>query len=82
MAMGGYGEKDLSLPLSLSSSWPSLGPQNRSVWFIYRYRLVRSFIAERERGRAREADGGSEEVEDRPLSRIDVLTFLGIYHCV
>jgi len=34
MAMGGCGERDLSL--SLSSSWPSLGPRNRSVWFIYR----------------------------------------------
>lgn len=41
MAMGAYrgggvvgGEDDLSL--SLSSSWPSLGPMNRSVWFIYR----------------------------------------------
>ncbi|KAK3572176.1 hypothetical protein QTP86_024849, partial [Hemibagrus guttatus] len=35
MAMGGYGKRDLSLPLSLSSSWPSVGPRNRSVWFIY-----------------------------------------------
>lgn len=34
MAMGGCGERDFSL--SLSSSWPSLGPRNRSVWFIYR----------------------------------------------
>lgn len=37
MAMGACGEEDLSLSLSLSSSWPSLGPVNRSVWFIYRY---------------------------------------------
>lgn len=35
--MGACGEEDLSLSLSLSSSWPSLGPVNRSVWFIYRY---------------------------------------------
>lgn len=34
MAMGGCGEREFSL--SLSSSWPSLGPRNRSVWFIYR----------------------------------------------
>ncbi len=39
MAMGACGEEDLSLSLSLSSSWPSLGPVNRSVWFIYRYLL-------------------------------------------
>lgn len=37
MAMGACGEEDVSLSLSLSSSWPSLGPVNRSVWFIYRY---------------------------------------------
>ncbi len=43
MAMGGCGEEDLSLSLSLSSSWPSLGPMNRSVWFIYRYWLFSCF---------------------------------------
>lgn len=86
MAMGGYGEKDLSLPLSLSSSWPSLGPQNRSVWFIYRYRLLHSFIvaAEREveQEKAREADGCSEEVADRLLSRINVFIYSKYHLCV
>lgn len=37
MAAGACGEEDLSRSLSLSSSWPMLGPVNRSIWFIYRY---------------------------------------------
>ncbi|KAJ3600347.1 hypothetical protein NHX12_031332 [Muraenolepis orangiensis] len=42
MAAGGLGgEDDRSLSLSHSASWPSLGPANRSIWFIYRYRYRR-----------------------------------------